>query len=969
MADCWEGEMARLLVLGTIDIEAAPDEIHARDLVAKPKLTALAVYLFLAHPNGWCRRDELVALFWPDSDQAHARSSLSQSLYQIRQHLGPGVLETRGTEEVRVDAAAFRCDALELRDAIGRRDAAAACELAAGELMPAFHLPDAPGFAHWLDGVREGIRGELRRLALDAAKAAGEAGDLDAAERCLLVAGELSLLDTLVVARVMAGLSRLHAPVKALTLFRRHQAAMRSELEQDPDPSIIALADEIHRTGIVEVASLDPSPSPQPPDQVGAPGGLSRTVRSRWRSPAAVTTLTMLIVILVTQMPNLPARARLDPRRVAVLAAPDAHLDSISLRLAAALPASLIPLLDGSGGPTAVPQPALAEALMGRGLKWGEPISLRDARRVAEAVGAEHYLITHVVRAGGRVHLQGDLLETHTAAIKATVQFAVDSLDLAGAAERLAVELQVRWIGQESRLPQLAGRPAAAIREYAVGWTARREQRYLDAIHHFEKAMELDSTFALAALAYRQAGMWMPDRSQDRIDLDRADRILTISRDLLGPGDQALADAMKATYRMEMDGDSVLAVLRYATLRAPDREGAWLLLGDYILHDGMMLEIPNSIELARQTLDSALTLLPTLAEPTRHLSEIHFAEGDTEFARRFLAEHPLRPDSFSHLSWTAASLVGDSASLRKLAPGLPRLHPDDWFWLILWAQRAATGFPQADIAAALLDTMPKLDDLNDFQDAFALRHYQLNRGRPRAGLAITAGNRFPERRLFVFSALQGALGLPAAWVEVDSIARLATRPFPHLETPAAVWGACHLGVWHAIRGHGREADSLAASLAGWVDTPGDRERAGAKVCPVVIRALHDSSPGLTRMRVADSVLRSEPAATLRTDLTRWNLLIARSYADRGHPELGLPMTTRLGFMVEGSAYQTAALMLEGELSLATGDSARAGRAYARAAKFLSDPEPGVQASADSVRALAATLARSACGGYCGPYRW
>jgi len=62
-------------------------------------------------------------------------------------------------------------------------------------------------------------------------------------------------------------------------------------------------------------------------------------------------------------------------------------------------------------------------------------------------------------------------------------------------------------------------------------------------------------------------------------------------------------------------------------------------------------------------------------------------------------------------------------------------------------------------------------------------------------------------------------------------------------------------------------------------------------------------------------------------------------------------------------------MLEGELSLATGDSMRAGRAYARAAKFLSDPEPGVQASADSVRALAAILARSACGGDCGPYRW
>jgi len=958
--------MARLRVLGAIDIESGPDEAQVRDLLAKPKLTALAVYLLLAHRHGWCRRDELAALFWPDSDQAHARSSLSQSLYQLRQHLGPESIATRGTEEVLLHPAALGCDAGELREAIAAGDGRAACRRYRGAFMPAFHLPDAPEFTHWADGVRESLRREVVGLAWKAASDAEASGDLSAAEACLTVAGELSLLDTIAVARAMAGLSRVHAAERALSLYRRHQSAMRSELEQDPDPSVIALADEIHRTGIEGVATLDASPVPVGPGEGGQP---PPAARSRWRSPAAITTLTMLIVTFVTQLPTLPAHARLDAGRVAVLPAPDAHTDSISLRLAAVLPASLIPLLDGSAGPIAVPQPALARALMGRGLRWGEPVPPLDARRVAAAVGAEHYLTTHVVRAAGRVHLQGDLIETSTGAVQATVHVAIDSLDLIRAAERLAVELQVRWIGQESRLPQLVSQPAAAIREYAVGWNARREQRYLDAIHHFEKAMELDSTFALAALAYRQAAMWMPDRSPDRIDLDRANRILVGSRDQLSPGDQALADAMVATYRMESDGPSVLAVLRYATLRAPDREGAWLLLGDFILHDGMMLGIPNSIPLARQALDSALKLLPTLAEPARHLSEIHFAEGDTAFARRFLADHPLRADSFSHLSWTAASLIGDSASLRKLEQDLPRLHPDDWYWLIAWAQRAATGFPQADVAASLLDTMPKIDDLNAGEDAFALRHYRLNRGRPRAGLATIAGSRFPETRLFALSALQGALGLPAGWVHVDSIARLASVPLVKLEPGAAVWGACHLGVWRAMRGRGGEADSLAALLGRWADAPGERERAAVKVCPIMIRALRDSSPGLDGMRTADSVLLSEPAATLRTDLTRWNLLLARSYADRGHPELGLPMTTRLGFMVEGSAYQTAALMLEGELSLATGDSVRAARAYARAAKFLSDPEPGVRASADSVRALADALARSACGGDCGAYRW
>jgi hypothetical protein len=137
---------------------------------------------------------------------------------------------------------------------------------------------------------------------------------------------------------------------------------------------------------------------------------------------------------------------------------------------------------------------------------------------------------------------------------------------------------------------------------------------------------------------------------------------------------------------------------------------------------------------------------------------------------------------------------------------------------------------------------------------------------------------------------------------------------------------------------------------------------------VVIRALSDTSAGLRVMSLADSILLSEPAGTLRNDLTRWSLLLARAYADRGRPDLGLPLTTRLGFMVEGSAYQTPALLLEGELSLSVGDSARAARAYSLAAAFLSHPEPAIGTATRQVPELARRLALAVCRGDCGPYR-
>lgn len=85
----------------------------------------------------------------------------------------------------------------------------------------------------------------------------------------------------------------------------------------------------------------------------------------------------------------------------------------------------------------------------------------------------------------------------------------------------------------------------------------------------------------------------------------------------------------------------------------------------------------------------------------------------------------------------------------------------------------------------------------------------------------------------------------------------------------------------------------------------------------------------------------EPEGLLRHDISRWNLYLARIYAERGYPELGLEFTTRLGFVVEASVWLTPALLLEAELSRAAGDGDRADRALARAARLMSHPEPGI----------------------------
>jgi DNA-binding SARP family transcriptional activator len=64
-------------------------------LLAQPKRFALFCYLALPKPGTLRRRDTLLGVFWPASDQKHARMDLRQALAFIRRVLGENVLFRR----------------------------------------------------------------------------------------------------------------------------------------------------------------------------------------------------------------------------------------------------------------------------------------------------------------------------------------------------------------------------------------------------------------------------------------------------------------------------------------------------------------------------------------------------------------------------------------------------------------------------------------------------------------------------------------------------------------------------------------------------------------------------------------------------------------------------------------------------------------------------------------------------------
>src|SRR5712664_369454 len=135
--------MVEFRVFGALSL-TTDDGRDARSLVAQPRRLALLAYLAAATPRGTHRRDTLLALFWPELDQARARAALRQSLYVLRGELGADVLETHGHDVVSIHVDAIRCDVVDFDRAIAAGRSQEALDLYQGDLLEGFFISGAP---------------------------------------------------------------------------------------------------------------------------------------------------------------------------------------------------------------------------------------------------------------------------------------------------------------------------------------------------------------------------------------------------------------------------------------------------------------------------------------------------------------------------------------------------------------------------------------------------------------------------------------------------------------------------------------------------------------------------------------------------------------------------------------------------------------------------------------------------------
>jgi DNA-binding SARP family transcriptional activator len=233
-----------LRVLGNVELASMRQGTDA--LLAQPKRLALLAYLAAAHPRGMHRRDRLVAMFWPEHGQEHARAALRKAVWVIRQALGEDAIRARGDEELGCDPSVVQVDVAEFAAALAEDRLARALELYRGDLLDGFHA-DAPGFERWLEDERRRYRDAAAQAAWTLAERYERGDDLTLAARWARRVPILAPADERALRKAMQLLERAGDRAGAVQLYEDFARRLRSDFDVEPSGETKALKERMRK--------------------------------------------------------------------------------------------------------------------------------------------------------------------------------------------------------------------------------------------------------------------------------------------------------------------------------------------------------------------------------------------------------------------------------------------------------------------------------------------------------------------------------------------------------------------------------------------------------------------------------------------------------------------------------------------------------------------------------------------------
>lgn len=566
--------------------------------------------------------------------------------------------------------------------------------------------------------------------------------------------------------------------------------------------------------------------------------------------------------------------------------------------------------------------------------------------RVATRLHARTMLLGSVVGSGAEITLSAALVDVSSGQTLASGTESGSAEELPALVDRLAATVLKRQsVESKERLDSLTTTSVPALRAYLEGNAHQRRAQFRQAVESYGAALEIDSTFALAALS-------VIDPASMELDVPgewatRGRQLLLANRDRLSPRERAYVDA-RWPAEPTTSVAAQLAHLEHAAQLFPERAEVWYHFGDALYHSGMLVGDGEQRGRARAAFDRALALDSTYFVALQHVLSLADREGDTAFSARF-REHYVAVEPGGSFAYEyrlrAAHQRGDTAALRVMYADLDSVGVDVLTATAIDHQLTPRPLYRLDFARRATELLLERAADEGERDNARLYRYQLemNAGRPHAALAVL--DSVPPRdplawhRRRIYDAVYWDGDTAAAAESAKRIERHLRRAGAGPLTDLDATALCAVTTLRLARGETTGAGEAIERLR--VPHAASTSPQGRQICALKLAAVlshTERAPDAdARLLELDSVMRTGPlVAGFREQA---NITAARLFEARGDVHRALAASRRRLLHAGGQSY--ASSFLELECRLAATDRARDGavRACTRYLALRSDPEP------------------------------
>jgi eukaryotic-like serine/threonine-protein kinase len=677
------------------------------------------------------------------------------------------------------------------------------------------------------------------------------------------------------------------------------------------------------------------------------PGGVVRADRAMGRAAAAspvmvrVGALALLVFVTAGGYASLryvrPAAGTLDAGLVAILPFRVAGADASVAYLREGMLDLLSAKLTGEAGPRAVDARTLVSAWRRSAGDDAADLPRERALDLARTLGAGRLVLGEVVSMPGRIVLTASLSDVGSGRTRPAVSVEGTPEELSSLVDRLVIALLSVGAGEDQRLASLTTTSLPALRAYLDGQAAYRGGRYDAAFTHFVRAVETDTTFALAAFMVSRAAGWILDERRGMFEPALA--LAWRHRERLGERDRAILAAVAGpNYPGYSNTRERITALEALVRARPEDSEAWFWLSDEIFHGGGQIDM-GDVNAQRRVVDGfeRVLRLDSLHLPAfHHLFDIASLRGDTAAAARYAAQYLAR-DSVGLTADLIRSVRAVQTRGLAAAPQIVARIDSAGLQLATYMITLLSADPaHLPVADRVVDHLlsPAADPELALRATGIVYNHLMNAGRHADADRIMAHARRMGQRdslNVLVTALRDGLHWDGDRADADAAAAALMQQFDNLPAGRPVSGLiCALGQWHLARGEPREAvryiDELRARFAANYTDGEVAAMRCAEMIDVWRVALERAPDADLRIARFDSLMFTGNA--IGRSNYEANLVLARLHEERGNLAAALRALRRTPLHIgELSSYGSTFIRERGRVAELLGDTATAVASY------------------------------------------